>query len=171
MLIMIVFDPLAVLLLIAANMTMNQKREGTPIVKQGEIVGLTPSDIPVFTDTVKSTDEFFQKAKKVFKKLDEDSETEAFKKHKGIWKKKDFSKVEIEKENIAEIEEPQSTPEPIVVDGATGETIPPLTVHIQEHVAPGVFHEWHEEVEEPSKKLEPKYDYDAEFAFREKENK
>jgi len=138
MLIMIVFDPLAVLLLIAANMTMQQKREGTPIVKNGEIVGLKASDIPVF----------------VPEKPKEEPKVEEIKQ----------DKVEVEKENIVKMEEPQ----PIVLDDATGETIPPLTEHKQEHVAPGVFHEWHEEVQEPSKKLEPKYDYNAEFAFKEK---
>jgi hypothetical protein len=150
MLIMIVFDPLAVLLLIAANMTMQQKKEGTPIVKQGEIVGLKASDIPVFTDTVKSPDEFFDKARKVFRKLDEES------------------KVEVEKENIVKMEEKIPEPEPIIIDEASGESIPPIMEHKQEHVAPGVFHEWHEEVQEPSKKLEPKYDYEAELAFKKK---
>jgi len=123
MLIMVVFDPLAVLLLIAANISMKQK-EVEP-VDDGE------------------PEEFFEKAKIVAKKLDEDS-------------------IEIEKENITQIEEK------IVIDGASGESIPPLTEHKQEHVSPGVFHEWHEEV---TQKLEPKYDYDAEFAFREKDKK
>jgi hypothetical protein len=31
------------------------------------------------------------------------------------------------------------------------------------------IHEWHEEVD--NKKLEPKYDYNDEFAFREKDKK
>ena len=125
MLIMVVFDPLAVLLLIAANMSMKLP-SGKPIVKDGEITGLTPNDIPVFTDTIKSEEEFFEKAKKVFKKIDED-------------------RVEIEKENIAKIEE-----EPIVLDGASGETMPPLTAGIK------------------SKTLEPKYDYEAPYSFRER---
>jgi hypothetical protein len=108
MLIMVVFDPLAVLLLIAANMTMQQKREGTPIVKQGEIVGLTPSDIPSFTNTVKSEKEFFRKVKKSSKKLDK-------------------NKVQIEKENITEIEEKEPVEEPIIIDEASGESIPPIS--------------------------------------------
>ena len=138
MLIMVVFDPLAVLLLIAANISMKQKE-------------VAPKE---------EVEEFFEKAKTIAKKLDE--ETESFKQHKSIWKKKDFNKVEIEKENIADIEEK------IVIDEASGESIPPITEHKQEHVSPGVFHEWHEEV---TQKLEPKYDYDAEFAFREKDKK
>jgi hypothetical protein len=71
--------------------------------------------------------------------------------------------VEIEKENIASIEENiQPKQKEIVIDAASGETIPPITVHI----APGVYEEHHDE--ESRKKLEPKYDYDAEFAFKEK---
>jgi hypothetical protein len=105
MLIMVVFDPLAVLLLIAANMSM-ANRSGRPIIKDGEVVGLTPSDIPVFTDTVKSEEEFFDKVKESSKKLDKD-------------------KVEIEKENITEIEEPVE--ESIIIDEASGESIPPIS--------------------------------------------
>jgi hypothetical protein len=116
MLIMVVFDPLAVLLLIAANMSMKKPEETKPVKK--------------------TWNDFFEK----------DTVPD--------------DKVEVEKENITEIKE-----EPIVVDEVTGETIPPLTVHL----APGVYEEHHDA--EPVKKLEPKYDYDAEYAFREKENK
>ena len=135
MLIMVVFDPLAVLLLIAANMSMKQK-EGTPIVKRGEIVGLAPADIPVF----------------VPKKEPEIPEED--------------DKVKVDKENIAEIEdepvEPIKIPEP--VDPFTGEVVKRVEVH-----GPGIYSEHHEVVEEPpKKKLEPKYDYNAEFAFKEK---
>lgn len=141
MLIMVVFDPLAVLLLIAANMSMAQRNgSGKPIVKDGEITGLTPSDIPVFTDTVKTAEEFFEKVKESSKKLDED-------------------RIEVEKENIAEIREDK-----IVIDEASGESIPPLVVH----VAPGVYDEHHGE--EAIKKLEPKYDYNNEYAFAEKKD-
>jgi hypothetical protein len=131
MLIMVVFDPLAVLLLIAANMSM-AKGGGRPIVRDGEITGLTPSDIPVFTE----------------------------RKEKPVEPEEPVTKVEIEKENIAVVEEPKD--EPIVLDEATGETMPPLTVHI----VPGVYEEHHDE--ETKKKLQPKYDYDAEYAFKEK---
>jgi hypothetical protein len=137
MLIMIVFDPLAVLLLIAANMTMQQKREGTPIVKNGEIVGLKSSDIPSFTDTVKSEKEFFRKVKKSSKKLDK-------------------NKVEIEKENIAEIEEKEPVEEPIIIEDASGESIPPISKGKRGFP------------NRKSKELEPKYDYEAELAFKQK---
>ena len=66
--------------------------------------------------------------------------------------------IEIPKENITKIEEP-----PIVIDQATGETIPPLTVHI----VPGVYEEHHDVTPEVLEK-ETKYDYGAEFAFAEK---
>jgi len=121
LLIMVVFDPLAVLLLIAANMSM-QQRSRVVINKENEIIKIVP-DIP--TQNVETAND----------------------------------KIEIPKENITKIEE-----QPIIIDEVTGETIPPLTVH----VIPGVYEE-HHNVEQP-KKLEPKYDYDAEFAFREKSN-
>jgi hypothetical protein len=144
MLIMVVFDPLAVLLLIAANMSMKQKKEeGTPIIKNGEIIGVTASDIPVFTDTVNSAKEFFNKVRKTSKKLDKD-------------------KIEIQKENITIVQE-----EPIVLDEATGETIPPLAP-LRVHQVPGVYTEHHDE--ETKKKLQPKYDYEAEYAFKEKKD-
>ena len=155
MLIMVVFDPLAVLLLIAANMSM-QQRSGKPIVKDDTVVALTP-------------------------------ETESFKLHKKFWKKKEkkanteidipvFTEqeqvannvIKIEKENITSIEEVKQEEKEIVIDSATGETMPPIAPR-QEHHAPGIYSEHHEP--EPVKKLEPKYDYDAEFAFREKEKK
>lgn len=78
MLIMVVFDPLAVLLLIAANMSM-KKPGGKPIVENGEITGLTPGDIPIFTDKFEVTGDFFPDH--------------------------DINKVKVDKENIAEIKE------------------------------------------------------------------
>jgi hypothetical protein len=141
MLIMVVFDPLAVLLLIAANMSL-KGIPGKPIVKNGEVVGLTPSDIPVF----------------VPEKKKEEPKVEPVKEEPKV------DKVQVEKQNIAEIKEEP----PIVIDGASEESIPPLTTKKVTHHAPGIFSE-HHEVDEPIKKLEPKYDYDAEYAFKEKE--
>jgi hypothetical protein len=102
LLIMLVFDPLAVLLLIAGNISLKENEGSEP-------------------------KEFFEKAKKVFKKIDED-------------------RVEIEKENIVSIEE----------------KIEPVRVH----QVPGVYTEHHDE--ETKKSLQPKYDYEAELAFKEK---
>lgn len=121
LLIMVVFDPLAVLLLIAANMSL-QQRSKLVEVKDNEIIKIIP-EVPTQNAEVAN------------------------------------DKIEIPKENITKIEEA-----PIVIDQATGETIPPLTVHI----VPGVYEEHH--ISEPEKKIEPKYDYDAEFAFKEKAN-
>lgn len=121
LLIMVVFDPLAVLLLIAANMSI-QQRQKVVINSNNEIIKIL-SEEP--TQNVEVAND----------------------------------KIEIPKENITKIEE-----QPIVIDQATGETIPPLTVH----VTPGIYEE-HHNVEQP-KKLEPKYDYEDEFAFREKAN-
>jgi hypothetical protein len=131
MLIMVVFDPLAVLLLIAANMSMRQSKEpNKPIIKNGEIVGVTANDIPVFTEK-KTNLEPGEEWEPAVQTSEETQE----------------NKIQVEKENIAEFE----TPQQIVVDAASGESIPPLT-------SPGV----------KIKTLEPKYDYNAEFAFREK---
>lgn len=97
MIIMVVFDPLAVLLLIAANMSLKEKKEETG-----------PQD-------------FFDKAKEISKKLDKD-------------------RIEIEKENITTIQE---------------DTKPNKKRGFPNRKS----------------KIETKYDYDAELAFREKENK
>lgn len=133
MLIMVVFDPLAVLLLIAANMSMKQSslnKVETPPEKND-------IEIPVFVPEPKKQ-----------------------------------NVVEIEKNNLADIE----------IDPVSGITIPPIGkqdetpmerpgdyIAPQEvkttHISPGVY------TEEPVKKLEPKYDYDAEFAFKEKRNR
>jgi hypothetical protein len=123
--IMLVFDPLAVLLLIAGNISLKQNNE---------------EDFDEDSDIK----EFFNRAKETFKKLDED-------------------RVEIEKENIADIEEKIEPIEiPPVSDPFTGETVLEKVVT---HDRPGFHTEEHIEV---TKKLEPKYDYEAEYAFREK---
>jgi len=90
MLIMVVFDPLAVLLLIAANISMQQRVRIPEVVKESKPVSVTET-------------------------------------------------VEVDKENIADIEEGYSR---------------------KKRGFPN-----------RKGKLEPKYDYDAEYAFREKENK
>ena len=113
MIIMVVFDPLAVLLLIAANISLKQREE---------VVG--PTD-----EEVEETNKWFESMKAKARKLDED-------------------RIEIEKENIALVEE-----EPELVKETT-------------HTGQGRY----EERLVPIKKLEPKYDYDAELAFRKKEN-
>jgi hypothetical protein len=96
LLIIVVFDPLAVLLLIAANMSMNKKEPVKPIINETKIT--EEINIPVFVP-------------------------------------KDDS-IHVEKDNLANI----------VIDEATGESIPPIS---------------------GTKKLEPKYDYSEPFSFKE----
>ena len=116
MLIMVVFDPLAVLLLIAANMSMQPKPKAeyqpTYVADVGE---------PPITEEIKPEFEIpvFVPSKET---IVSNPET-----------------VQVEKDNV------------FVLDEATGETMPPIT--------------------EPIKKLEPKYDYNEPFAFKEKDNK
>ena len=153
LLIMLVFDPLAVLLLIAANMSIKLEKE---------------SDSGVI--------EFFNRARKTARSLD-DGTYEPPKEH--VTKKV----VEVEEDNLANMDdkpkqddgfEPATVvtnkEEPLAVNPVTGEEIylgptPPTRV---EHHAPGVYTE-HHEITEVKKKLEPKYDYNAEYAFKEKE--
>jgi len=96
LLIIVVFDPLAMLLLIAANMSMNKKETVKPIVTETKV--MEEMDIPVFVP-------------------------------------KDDS-IHVEKDNLANI----------VIDEVTGESIPPIS---------------------GTKKLEPKYDYNEPFSFKE----
>lgn len=107
MIIMVVFDPLAVLLLIAANISLMQKKEV-----------IVPTE-----EEVDETKEWFEKLKAKAKLFDKD-------------------RIEVEKENIASIEE-------VPVTQPKKRGFP----------------------NRKSNKLEPKYDYDAELAFREKGNK
>jgi hypothetical protein len=97
LLIIVVFDPLAVLLLIAANMSMRKPEQTKPVVKPVETTH--DMDIPVFVPK-------------------EDT-------------------INVEKDNLANI----------VIDEASGESIPPISAN---------------------KKLEPKYDYNEPFSFKEK---
>ena len=142
MLIMIVFDPLAVLLLISANITMEQKYE------KKKVVFHTEPEIPVFT---KEANDKTHKTKQPKKKkvVVENHQVPT----------ENVSTIAVEKENVAVIAEP----EPLVItDVTTGESI---VRHVQ--IAPGT----HEEHHEPAKKLEPEYDYKDEFAFRKKDEK
>lgn len=121
LLIIVVFDPLAILLVIAYNMSIRQKED--------------------FDKRVHET------YKEVYKEptpayVDEEPKKE--------------ETVEIKKDNM------------IVIDEVSGESIPPITSPTHEkvevHLAPGIYEEHHV----PVKKLEPKYDYDEPYSFREK---
>jgi hypothetical protein len=95
LLIIVVFDPLAVLLLIAANMSMRKPEPQRPVETKPEMQEM---DIPVFVP-------------------------------------KDNS-IHVERDNLANI----------VIDEASGESIPPISAN---------------------KKLQPKYDYNEPFSFKE----
>ena len=134
--IMLVFDPLAVLLLIAANISMRQKNGiQTPITNENSPISEPQHKEDVFIQSSEET-----------------------------------QKVQVDKENIAAIEEKPLSEQPILLDEVTGETIPPLSgpAPVVVHQAPGIYEEHHDLTEEQVKKLEPKYDYDAEYAFKEK---
>lgn len=122
--IMLVFDPLAVLLLIAANISMRKPEE----VEKTWDNFFKSSPVPEEDEA----EEFFEKAKIVAKKLDEDS-------------------IEIEKENITQMEEP------IVIDGTSGESIPPIS-------------KGKRGFPNRKSKIDSMYVDDAELAFRKKEN-
>jgi hypothetical protein len=108
--IMLVFDPLAVLLLIAGNISLKKNEETLPDVREN-INTVTPEEEPLVEE------------------IQEDD------------------KVEIAKENITSIEENGNQEfEKVTVSVGSG----------------------YEERLVPIKKLEPKYDYEAELAFREK---
>jgi hypothetical protein len=98
LLIIVVFDPLAVLLLIAANMSMRKPEKPRPVIKEPEPI--QEMDIPVFVPKQDNT-------------------------------------IEVGKDNVTNI----------IIDEASGESIPPIGVN---------------------KKLEPKYDYNEPFSFKEK---
>jgi hypothetical protein len=115
--IMLVFDPLAVLLLIAGNISLRQREDESLLLNGRTITNIeTPPEKHIDAEIQKN------------------------------------DKVEIAKENLTTIEE----------DVAQEVRVDPDRVHI----APGVYEEHHNV--EPSKKLEPKYDYEAELAFKEK---
>lgn len=143
LLIMLVFDPLAVLLLIAGNISLKEKNQQKEVeVKDGIITAFRGSSI------VEPPKEQKQES------------------------------VQIDKENIVAIEERNEPEEekaepieiPPVLDPFTGEEMPKEKVEI--HHAPGVYTEHHVDIPvfTEAKKLEPKYDYNAEFAFAEKKD-
>jgi len=131
MLIMVVFDPLAILLLIAANMSMQPQPR-----QQSDIVDVLDEPLPEEVIKKEVTPEF---------------EIPVFVPPKT-------ETVEVEKRNL------------FVLDEATGESMPPISsTHekVEVHLAPGVYEEHHV----PVKTLEPKYDYEEPFSFKEKDKK
>ena len=137
MLIMVVFDPLAILLLIAANMSMQPQPK-----RQTEPDLILDEPLP---------EKVIEEIKEFEKKLEPELEIPVF-----VPKQET---VNVEKDNL------------IVIDGMSGETIPAITepTHkmIEVHHAPGFYEEHHV----PIKTLEPKYDYEEPFSFKEKDKK
>jgi len=121
MLIMLVFDPLAVLLLIAANGSLQPKRNKV----WNDFMKKQPTE---FVEKPQEVDEVIPEAK-----VEQELEIPVF-----VSKKET---VEVERNNL------------IVIDETTGESIPPIS-------SPGVS--------STTKVLEPKYDYDEPYSFREK---
>jgi hypothetical protein len=138
MLIMVVFDPLAILLLIAANMSMQPQTRKQPDLILDEPL---PEEFTV------------PKVADVIPEAVKEPELEI-----PVFVPKQET-INVEKDNL------------IVLDEMTGETMPAITEPTHEkveiHHAPGVYEEHHV----PIKTLEPKYDYNEPFAFKEKDNK
>jgi hypothetical protein len=137
MLIMLVFDPLAVLLLIAANMSMKETKEDLP--KKEDDVIIKPSYEP---DTGPITGQQIEQIKET-----------------------------IAKETTVDFEGVRNPGEEWVQTGPSFEVTTPTYPNISnEHEQVEIHHEpgVYEEHKVPVKKLEPKYDYDDPYAFREK---
>lgn len=120
--IILVFDPLAVLLLIAGNITLNKQREEEEV-----------QHIYTYENTEPPTQEELTPEEPLQKEVKDDI-------------------LEVKKENVATMVENK----PIVIDGTSGESIPPLDIPI---------------FVKPTKKIEPNYDYDSTFSFRKKDKK
>ena len=163
MLIIVVFDPLAILLLIAYNMSIKQKEDA---------------------------ENFFERVKENARKLDEEAKhvqqevvdvvPETVHVEKPVdpyaYLKQPFKHFENLKPMVAPREETVEIKKDnmIVIDDITGETIPPIThekLTIETHNARNsvMYEEHHIPIEEPVKKLEPKYYYDEPYSFIEKE--
>jgi cell division protein FtsB len=146
-LIMIVFDPLAVLLLIASNISMGVREE-----KKTKRKDDGRDQNPVYQRV--------QEAKKKLEERNDPPEEEVPREEKSGPEERSDEVVQVRKENV------------IVIDEVSGESIPPLNKEpthekVETHVSPGLFKVEHV----PAKKLEPKYDYDEPLAFKEKDSK
>jgi hypothetical protein len=137
MLIMVVFDPLAILLLIAANMSMQPQQRQQPDLVLDEPL---PEE---FTT---------QKVADVIPEVVKEPELEI-----PVYLQQPFVHFSNTKPMVAETTEVQTESIQVerdnvfVLDEVTGETMPAITT-------------------QPTKKLEPKYDYNEPFSFKEKRN-
>ena len=151
-LIMIVFDPLAVLLLIASNISMANEEKKQPRKKHDE-----REKDPVYQRVL-------EKVQEAKRKLEEDQDPpneEVPRKEEPRPEKRTDEVLHVSKENV------------IVIDESSGESIPPIAKEptiqkVENHVSPGLYTVEHV----PVKKLEPKYEYEeSPLAFKEKDNK
>jgi hypothetical protein len=141
MLIMVVFDPLAILLLIAANMSMQPQPRQQPDLVLDEPL---PEEF-----TAQKVADVIPEAV-----IEPELEIPVFVPEKET--------VQVNKDNV------------FVLDEATGESMPPIspthekvTVDIPLADSNSTMYEEHHV---PAKKLEPKYDYNEPFSFKEKKN-
>jgi ferredoxin-fold anticodon binding domain-containing protein len=117
----------------------------------------------------KDVEEFFERSGETAKKLDKEIPQEK-EMEIPVFVPKDVSKeqpkdeaIKVEKNNLANI----------VIDDVTGETIPPISrekVTVDIPLADknsNMYEEHHVPIEEPAKKLEPKYDYNEPYSFKE----
>jgi hypothetical protein len=151
MLIMVVLDTLAILLLIAANMSMQPQPRQQPDLVLDE-------PLP---------EEVIEKAKEVEKKLEPELEI-------PVYLQQPFVHFANTKPMVAPITESISIEKDnvFVLDEVTGESMPPIspthekvTVDVPLMDPNSMMYEEHHV---PIKKLEPKYDYEEPFSFKEK---
>jgi len=204
-LIIVVFDPLAILLLIAYNMTLKEREgfddvenffkrarenarqldkeaqeptgQGVPITgfSAQEVGSLLPEAVVTEDDTVSvDSSKVMAHMVKAIQELNEKIENPV---DKHAYLKQPFVHFKGLKPMVAPKEETETDvleikkDNMIVIDDITGDKIPPIVtapVIVEKHSTPNsiVYEEHH--TEEPPKKLEPKYDYDAPYSFKEK---
>jgi len=132
LLIMLVFDPLAVLLLIAGNISLKQREV---VVENGLITTF--------------------RTKTVVEPIQEEKRPEE---NRPDTKEEVPESVQVDKENIVAIEEREPKEQAIMIDGTSGETIPPITK--SKRGFPN----------RKTKDIDSKYDEKSELAFREKKD-
>lgn len=159
MLIMLVFDPLAVLLLIAANMSMKQTKDNNED---------SDPDVKSWFERARQRAKFWDKQKKeevnpVVVTVPDIEQIKEIKEDVPI-----KTNVEFEGVRVPGQDEWVQTGPAFVVTTPTYPNISNQHEQVEvHHIQPGLY----EEHKVPVKKLEPKYDYDDPYAFREKENK
>ena len=193
LLIIVVFDPLAILLLIAYNMSMKEKegfndvenffkraRENArQLDKEAPVVAqVVPEAVVVEEEPETVTVDSSVVMAHMVKAIQELNEKVNNPVDKYAYLKQPFKHFENLKPMVAPAAEPKEDvveikkDNMIVIDDVTGETIPPIThekVTIETHSTPNsiMYEEHHIPIEEPVKKLEPKYDYDEPYSFKE----